>query len=205
MPNLITDRYRHGLLLLLGLSLLSGCAGPGASAEPADVFIEVPNPALTMSPNAPETIWVPRSSLQKGVPRGTELVKQGYRELEQAVVPAAAPTDAAAPTPSAPHAAAPTAGLVDTAGKPAVLVARFGLVVALEGERVYFNLGPQDGVAPGRRMKIYRGGTVVSGLGLAPGEQVATLEVIGLVGGRGGYGVVKQGGPVQANDLVVCE
>lgn len=192
--------------LLLGLSLMGGCAGTTRATSGSDDFVEIPNPALTMSPNAPETIWVPRSSLEKGVPRGRDLAKEGYQALQGAVAPVApaVPTPAPTSTSSAPLAPG-AAGLVDTSGKPAGLAAHFGLVVAVQGERVFFNLGPEDGIAPGRTLKIYRGGTVVKGLGLAPGEPVATVEVIGPVGNKGGYGVVKQGGPVQTNDLVVCE
>jgi hypothetical protein len=171
------------------LALLSGCAGATSSASRSDDFVEVQNPGFTMSPTAPETIWVPRSSLQQGIPRGGELAKQGYQALKGAVAPAA-PRQAA---------------LVDPSGAPAGLIPHFGQVVALDGERLYFNLGREDGVLPGRTVQVYRGGTVVKGLGLAPGEQVATLEVQGLAGSRGAYGVVKQGGPVRVNDLVGCQ
>lgn len=204
MPN---QRITFALpAMLLGLSLMAGCAGTTRATSGSDDFVEIPNPAITMSPNAPETIWVPRSSLEKGVPRGRDLAKEGYQALQGAVAPVApvAPTPSANSAPTAPPAPG-AAGLVDTSGKPAGLAAHFGLVVAVQGERVFFNLGPEDGMTPGRTLKIYRGGTVVKGLGLAPGEPVATVEVIGLVGNRGGYGVVKQGGPVQPNDLVVCE
>ena len=141
-----------------------------------------------MSPNAPETIWVPRSYVEKGVPRGNELVKQGYEAVKGGIAPAA-----------------PQPGLVDTTGKPAALLPHFGLVVAVDGEKVYFNIGREEGITPGQKLKVYRGGTVVEGLGLAPGEQVGTIEVQGFVGSKGGYGVVRQGGPVKTNDLVGCE
>jgi len=206
MPTAISNQRITFVLpaLLLGLSLMAGCAGTTRATSGSDDFVEIPNPAITMSPNAPETIWVPRSSLEKGVPRGRDLAREGYQALQGAAAPVAPAVPAQNSAPSAPPAPG-AAGLVDTTGKPAGLAAHFGLVVAVQGERVFFNLGPEDGIAPGRMLKIYRGGTVVKGLGLAPGEPVATVEVIGLVGNRGGYGVVKQGGTVQPNDLVVCE
>jgi hypothetical protein len=106
---------------------------------------------------------------------------------------------------AAPGAAAKPSGIAGTSGKPANIVARFGLIAAVEGEKVFFNLGREAGIAPGQKLKVYRGGTVIEGLGLAPGENVATVEVVGFVGTRGGYGVIKQGGPVQTNDLIGAE
>jgi hypothetical protein len=197
MPLITSTRshLREAFTITLGLALLAGCAGPVASGTRPEEFIEIQNPGLTMSPNAPETIWVPRSSLEKGVPRGSELAKQGYQAVKGALEPAAK---------TAPD-AAPRTDLVDTHGNPVSLVPHFGQVIELEGERVYFNLGREDGVLPGRVVQVYRGGTVVKGLGLAPGEPVATIEVQGLAGSRGGYGVVKKGGPVRKNDLVGCD
>jgi hypothetical protein len=48
-------------------------------------YVEVDNPAATMSPNAPATIWVPRSSVEKGVPRGGDILKMGTEKVVQAV------------------------------------------------------------------------------------------------------------------------
>jgi hypothetical protein len=202
-----------------------GCAGvAGPASRPGD-YVEIQNPGFTMSPNAPETIWVPRSYVEKGAPRGKELVKEGYQALtgkpgadparpEAATAKAPAPpggpevqTGAAPAPPTRPEAPAapPVPALVDTAGKPAGLIANFGLVVAVDAARVYFNLGKEDGIAPGQTLKVYRGGTVVKGLGLAPGETVGALQVLGLVGSKGAYGVMKGGETVKASDLVGSE
>jgi hypothetical protein len=176
------------ILFLLFLGLVAGCAGSKVQSPGQEEYVEVPNPAYTMSPNAPETIWVPRRYVESGVPRGGELVKRGYQAV----------------TGGAP-AAAPQAGIAGQGGKPAVLIPRFGLVVAAEGEKVYFNLGREAGITAGQKLKVYRGGTVIEGLGLAPGEVVGTIEFQGYVGTRGGYGLLKQGGPVRINDLVGAE
>jgi hypothetical protein len=212
------------VMLILGTL---GCAGTTGPASSTSDMVEIPNPGLTMSPNAPETVWVPRSYLEKGVPRGNELVKEGYQALtgktaapptrpvpaDTAAAPLAKPV--AADTAAAPLAkpmaanmavAAPTPPVLrDTAGNPAGLIPRFGLVVAVDGERVYFNLGKEDGIAPGQALKVYRGGTVVKGLGLAPGETVGTIQVLGLVGSKGAYGVMKEGEPARASDLIGLE
>ncbi len=173
---------------MLGLGFLTGCAGANVQPNGSRDYVEIQNPAYTTSPNAPETIWVPRSYVEKGAPRAKELVKQGYEAVQGGMAPPA-----------------PQSRLVDTTGQPAALLPHFGLVVAVDGEKVYFNLGQESGITPGQKLKVYRGGTVVEGLGLAPGESVGTVEVQGFVGIKGGYGVVKQGGPVMTNDLVGCE
>ena len=65
------------------LFLLSACAGgkPGI-ISPAD-YVEIDNPAFTMSKDAPATILVPRRYVETGVPRGGELLKKGYDVANQ--------------------------------------------------------------------------------------------------------------------------
>lgn len=61
---------------------LAACAGNRTTAtQPADDYVEIDNPGFTMSPNAPSKIWVPRSSVEKGIPRGGELVKKGAEKV----------------------------------------------------------------------------------------------------------------------------
>lgn len=184
------------LLSIFLLALVAGCAGTKAQLPGPNDYVEVPNPALTMSPNAPETIWVPRRYVESGVPRGGELVKRGYEAVTGG--------DAAAVVP-APTATAQQTGITGVAGKPAVFIPRFGLVVAVDGEKVYFNIGREAGIVPGQKLKIYRGGTIVEGLGLAHGELVGTVEIVGYVGTKGSYGLIKPGGMVRLNDLVGVE
>ena len=182
------------LLPLFILALVAGCAGANAQTE----FVEVPNPAMTMSPGAPETIWVPRSSVESGVPRGGELVKRGYESVKEGLAPSQAVTGGATVT-------APQAGIAAPGGKPAAFIPRFGLVVAVDGEKVYFNLGRESGITPFQKLKVYRGGTIIEGLGLAPGALIATIEVQGFVGSGGAYGLVKDGGQPRIKDLVGAE
>ena len=198
--QLAKDRRGHlnrRTLALLGLVFLAGCAGASVQTPPQD-YVEIDNPGLTMSPNAPATIWVPRSYVESGAPRGGELAKRGYDAVMGT-------NKAPSADKAAPGAAVKPTGIAGTTGKPAHIVAQFGLIAAVEGEKVFFNLGREAGIAAGQKLKVYRGGTVVEGLGLAPGENVATVEVVGFVGTRGGYGVIKQGGPVQTNDLIGAE
>jgi hypothetical protein len=195
--NKKVQSYLNGrVLTMLGLVFLAGCAGATVQPSGPEGYVEIENPGLTMSPNAPATIWVPRSYVEKGVPRGGELAKRGY----QAVTGTRAPEVKE----MAPH-PAPQTGIVGAGGKPALTIPHFGLVAAVEGEKIYFNLGREAGIAQGQQLKVYRGGTVIEGLGLAPGECVATIEVLGFVGTKGGYGIIRQGGPVQTNDLIGAE
>ncbi|HLO27131.1 MAG TPA: hypothetical protein VK187_13560, partial [Geobacteraceae bacterium] len=70
-------------LILSGCLFLAACAGqkPAATPSPAgEEYVEVPNPALTMTADQPATIWVPRSYVESGVPRGSEVIKRGVEK-----------------------------------------------------------------------------------------------------------------------------
>lgn len=83
--------------------LLTACAVH--TAGPNEEYVEIPNPMMTATPNAPATIWVPRSYVDSGVPRGGELVKQGVAKMR-------GPSAAADKAPQAsPAAASPLAPL----------------------------------------------------------------------------------------------
>lgn len=186
--NIFLNRLGRRIIAALFIAVISGCAGATIQPESKDDYVEIPNPAFTMSPNAPEKIWVPRHSVESGVARGNELLKRGYEAVK-----GGEPTTAS------------QAGITAPTGKPASLIPHFGLVVGVDGDRVYFNLGKEAGIVPGQKLKVYRGGTVVEGLGLAPGESVGMVEVAGFVGTTGGYGLLKQGGPLRINDLIGAE
>ena len=74
--------YRISVVLPF-LFLLTACAGNKAGTLPPDGYVEIENPAFTMSKDAPATIWVPRSYVETGVPRGGELLKKGYEAVKQ--------------------------------------------------------------------------------------------------------------------------
>lgn len=69
------------------LFLLTACAGNKAASGPPAGYVEIDNPGYTMSPDAPSTIWVPRSYVESGPPRGGDLVKQGIEKTREAVAP----------------------------------------------------------------------------------------------------------------------
>ncbi len=68
------------VIFLSASILLAACATKRTDGKLND-YVEVDNPALTMSPTAPAKIWVPRSYVEKGVPRGGDLVKMGSEKV----------------------------------------------------------------------------------------------------------------------------
>ncbi len=90
------------LLLCLSFILMSGCAGTKSVTPSNDEYVEIDNPAFTMSPNAPPTIWVPKRYVEGGVPRGSELVKKGYEAAKSGLTDGQSPQGnqpASAPAP----------------------------------------------------------------------------------------------------------
>jgi hypothetical protein len=83
------------IALAAGFAFVYG-AGSLALAEDSSDYVEIDNPAYTMSPNASPTILVPRRDLEKGVPRGSELVKKGVDKVFPGLVNA--PTQSEPPT-----------------------------------------------------------------------------------------------------------
>lgn len=73
----------YRVLALLSFLLISACSTNRAAVDTSmnSEYVEVTNPAFTMSPGAPATIWVKRESVEKGVPRGGEVLKKGYESV----------------------------------------------------------------------------------------------------------------------------
>jgi hypothetical protein len=67
---------------IASLFILGGCAGTRGAVQDTGDYVEVDNPAVTMSPGAPPTIWVPRSYVEQGVPRGSEVIERGVSALK---------------------------------------------------------------------------------------------------------------------------
>lgn len=92
--------HRPSILVLF--LWLTGCAAGNVTVDAGknDKYVEISNPAYTMSPGAPATIWVPRESVENGPLRGGAMVRQGVakvvREIKSAqayVQPQTAPTE----------------------------------------------------------------------------------------------------------------
>ncbi len=65
--------------------LLGACAWNRTTTGTPSDYVEIDNPAATMSPDSPATILVPRSSVEKGIPRGGELLKKGAEQVVQGI------------------------------------------------------------------------------------------------------------------------
>ncbi|ABB32378.1 hypothetical protein GeomeDRAFT_1676 [Geobacter metallireducens RCH3] len=287
---------------LLALLTVTACAGPRTATGPSEEYVEVDNPAYTMSPNASPTMWVPRRYVESGIPRGSQLVKKGYEEVVGKGAPAPASQVAAAVSPrlriavvqaggnelaaglgeklrgagfalvgeprpegalSVPASVEERGAYVQSLnrnrefnavvfigslkgegggsllvaemydGMGGILLRRIEVpvssqgesaasldavadkvrgvarhipwlcgIAAVEGEKVYINAGRESGVVIGQRLRIYRGGKGIKGLGFDPGSKVGTLEVTGFVGPNGAYGIVREGEGARTSDLV---
>lgn len=324
--------YRISIVLPF-LFLLTACAGNKAGTLPPDDYVEIENPAFTMSKDAPATIWVPRSYIETGVPRGGELLKKGYEAAKKevagspqqqlagrapgyqvlskapqtttsspavksrivalevgqngllqpfneklksfsvgillnpeqgsfanhdnvssqaerlslairlyrefganlaffimapdkiatggkllveihdgmgggmlreigAIIPAYDAGDKSARDKAV---ASVLASVVEKVKEVVALIPWYGRIVAVDGEKGYIDAGKEAGVTAGQKLKIFRGGKFVTGLGFAPGEMIGTLEIHGFVGPNGAYGFVKDGQGVRVSDLVGIE
>ncbi len=73
--------FPRKIALLLCCLAVAGCSGNRAATRSASDYVEIDNPTVTMSGDAPAKIWVPRSYVESGVPRGGELLKKGTEEI----------------------------------------------------------------------------------------------------------------------------
>jgi hypothetical protein len=167
---------------------LAGCAGAKTQSPDLRDYVEVSNPSYTLNPNASPTMLVPREYVEKGLPRGGELVKKGYASItgtaETAPAPAATPP---------------------VEGREAKKVPHFVQIVAVDGDKVYFNLGAEGNYVFGQELRVFKGKTVNETLGPVPGDVIGTIEIRGYVGSKNGFGVLKRGGPLSTSDLVEVE
>jgi hypothetical protein len=95
----------HGFLFLSVILSLTACAGNRAVTDKNSTaeFVEISNPGYTMSPGAPATIWVPKSAVENGPPRGSEAVKMAYesvRDSQKGAVTPQNPSPAVAAAPA---------------------------------------------------------------------------------------------------------
>ena len=103
-------RLHRCLLFCLTLSL-TACAGNRAASDknPPTEYVEISNPGFTMSRDAPATIWVPKSSVENGPPRGGEAIKMAYESVKNSQTNASAPQNTPPAVTTAAGAAQPAA------------------------------------------------------------------------------------------------
>jgi hypothetical protein len=95
--------------------LLGACAGDRAATSHPSDYVEIENPAATMAPGSPATIWVPRSSVESGPPRGSEVLKAGAEKVVHGIRGDSTQTQQGAPAQQPPQAAPLPAGQQATA------------------------------------------------------------------------------------------
>lgn len=88
---------RSALIALCGALVISaGCkSAPSAKSDKPAEYVEIPNPMMTQGKDAPATIWVPVSA-EAGIPRGSELVKDGVQMAKEGM--SSSPPKQAAPS-----------------------------------------------------------------------------------------------------------
>lgn len=86
-------------LMIFSFCFLAGCAANHGAISSSEEYVEIENPAFTMSPGASPTIWVPRSYVDSGIPRGGELIEKGYESVRGKLSEGARRTAAGAPSP----------------------------------------------------------------------------------------------------------
>lgn len=119
--------------LILSLIALAGCAAHHETVSSPGDYVEIDNPAYTLSPDAPPTIMVPRRYVESGVPRGGELLEKGYESLRgnlaESGTPTAAPRQATAAAPSVIPPAVPSPAVQQPAKTPVPVLKSRMLVV----------------------------------------------------------------------------
>lgn len=126
-------------LVIFVLLIFAGCAASKNSISSPAEYVEIDNPAFTMSPGAPATIWVPRSYVETGVPRGSELVEKGYESLRENITGSGSPQQPAQQTTASAPPVSPVAVPVKTATAPRVRNRIFTVEIGQNGLLAKFN------------------------------------------------------------------
>jgi len=114
-------------LMIFSFCFLAGCAANQGAISSSEEYVEIENPAFTMSPGASPTIWVPRSYVDSGIPRGGELLEKGYESVRGKLSDGARQTAAGVPEPvtaSSVPSAAPSVPAAVPVSHPVVSPAR---------------------------------------------------------------------------------
>ncbi len=116
---------------------VAACSGNRTATRPPPDYVEVDNPMVTMSSDAPAKIWVPRSYVEEGIPRGGVLLKKGTDKIAENLKksPEEERTPSSGQTPAAGAASPPI---------PAVTTAREGTGLPLRTRVAIVEVGHGD-------------------------------------------------------------
>ena len=162
------------VIIISGCLCLAACSGNRTTTKPVD-YVEVDNPYITMTKDAPDKIWVPRSSVEQGPPRATEAVKQGYDKFfTPKTTPPLPPSPQ--PSPPSPRQAVAAASLQQPASYAPVPPGP----IQLKHRMVVLEIG-QNGLLQPLNEKLHRSGTVLladpsQAMSLAQSAQLGSPE-----------------------------
>lgn len=83
-----------------------------------------------------------------------------------------------------------------------------GRVAAIQGEKIYINVGSMSGIQVGDLLRVFEEGTEVfdpelgTSIGKAPGRVKGTLEVVSFFGHDGSVAIIHSGGGFKENDRI---
>ncbi|MFZ4855649.1 MAG: hypothetical protein ACOYL3_04570 [Desulfuromonadaceae bacterium] len=286
------------IILLATLLTLGGCASRQVVIN-SDDYVEIDNPFIGESPDASPKIWVPKSSVQKGLFRdkavdatavvdartppttGARIRLQVVEAGEQSVtpilkglltqgniariVPRSTPTEAVT---AEEQLAYLTASSRQSPGGPVLFITKpegvkpearikgdlydsrgpilirsfwvavpkplqgqsttdalksalkgiadstlvslqwfpwYGQVVKVSDERIYVDAGAESGLTAGQKLRVYREGEVVPGIGFTPGDRITSFTITELINQDGSCGVSPEVAAVKAGDYVELE
>jgi hypothetical protein len=81
----------------------------------------------------------------------------------------------------------------------------YGRVVKVHDERIYVDAGADSGLTVGQKLRVYRDGEVVPGIGFTPGDRITSFAVTELVNRDGSFGTSPQAAAVKTGDYVELE
>ncbi len=81
----------------------------------------------------------------------------------------------------------------------------YGQVVKVSDERIYVDAGAESGLTAGQKLRVYREGSIVPGIGFTPGDRITSFTITELINQDGSYGASPEAAAVKAGDYVELE
>lgn len=97
---------------------------------------------------------------------------------------------------------------IDQISKPLGKMNWEGRVAAVQGEKIYINVGSMSGIQVGDILRVFEDGSQIfdpelgTSIGKAPGRVKGTLEVVSFFGNDGSVAIIHSGGGFKENDRI---